>query len=203
MRDPRIDQRPTDPRDEALRVATDALNEVACWVPDGTRRSPLERGAKVETVHDLMQMIIAAIRAAGGAREEVRRLTQANADLREERDRAVKEAQRQDAVAKGLRKERDALAADSERLRAALDRAFEGAARQLAEPRHHGNDQYALTDIATTCELALDATPAQSIAAHDAALLRSLAAKLDGEGHPANEYYRNWLMAEADRIETE
>jgi len=45
------------------------------------------------------------------AREELRRLTQANADLRKERDRAVAEAQRQDGVAKGLRKERDQLAA--------------------------------------------------------------------------------------------
>ncbi len=137
------------------------------------------------------------------AQEEVRRLTQAVGDLRKERDRAVKEAQRQDSVAKALRKDRDALAADNARLRAALDRAFEGAARQLAEPRHHGNDQYALTAIATTCEAALAATPAQSLAAHDAALLRAMAAKLDGEGHPANEYYRNWLMAEADRIEQE
>ena len=42
-----------------------------------------------------------------------------------------------------------------------------------------------------------------ALAAHDASLLRSLAAKLDGEGHPANEYYRNWLRAEADRIEQE
>lgn len=36
-------------------------------------------------------------------REEVRRLTQANGDIRKERDRAVAEAQRQDGVAKGLR----------------------------------------------------------------------------------------------------
>ena len=50
---------------------------------------------------------------------------------------------------------------------------------------------------------ALAATPAQSLEAHDAAVLRRLAAKLDGEGHPANEYYRNWLMAEADRVEKE
>lgn len=38
-------------------------------------------------------------------REAVRRLTQANGDIRKERDRAVAEAQRQDGVAKGLRKE--------------------------------------------------------------------------------------------------
>lgn len=42
-------------------------------------------------------------------REKVRRLTQANADLRKERDRAVAEAQRQDGVAKGLRKKLEAV----------------------------------------------------------------------------------------------
>ena len=60
-----------DPRDEALRVAAEALVEVSCWVPDGTRRSPIERGAQVETVHELMDGIkaaLAALRAAGGAR---------------------------------------------------------------------------------------------------------------------------------------
>ena len=48
---------------------------------------------------------------------------------------------------------------------------------------------------------ALNATPAQSLAAHDAALLREVAGKLDGDGLGANQYYRNWLLAEADRIE--
>lgn len=43
------------------------------------------------------------------AREELRRLTQANGDIRKERDRAVKEAQRQDGVAKGLRAENERL----------------------------------------------------------------------------------------------
>lgn len=42
------------------------------------------------------------------AREEVRRLTQANGDIRKERDRAVAEAQRQDGVAKGLRRDFEA-----------------------------------------------------------------------------------------------
>lgn len=41
------------------------------------------------------------------AREELRRLTQANGDLRKERDRAVAEAQRQDSVANGLRRQLD------------------------------------------------------------------------------------------------
>lgn len=77
--------------------------------------------------------------------------------------------------------ERDALAADNARLRKALEDAFDGAARQLAEPRHHGNDQYALTAIATTCELALAATPAQSPAAHDAALLRDVVDEIEKE----------------------
>lgn len=60
----------TDPRNEALRVAAEALEEVRCWVPDGTRRSPLDRGAKVETVYELMNGIDAALAAirAGGAR---------------------------------------------------------------------------------------------------------------------------------------
>lgn len=174
------------------------------------------------------------------AMEEVRRLTQANTDIRKERDRAVKEAQRQDSVAKGLRRElrqtlealggvaqpgvseaflilgvsgeaaalkrvNAALAADNERLRKAMEQALEGAARQLAEPRNHDNDQYALTAIATTCELALAATPAQSLAAHDAALLRKIATKFRGD--LAKYWDRTYgaaalhLEAEADRIE--
>jgi hypothetical protein len=36
-----------------------------------------------------------------------------------------------------------------------LRRCHEGAARQLAEPRDHDDDQYALTAIATDCEAAL------------------------------------------------
>ena len=39
----------------------------------------------------------------------------------------------------------------------ALRRCHEGAARQLAEPRDHDNDQYALTAIATDCEAVLAA----------------------------------------------
>lgn len=52
---------------------------------------------------------------------------------------------------------------------------------------------------------ALGSTPAQSLAAHDAAVkvavLWEVAEKLNGDGHEANDYYRQWLMAEADRIE--
>ena len=60
-----------------------------------------------------------------------------------------------------LRAERDAVQAEAAGLREALDKACEGAARQLAEPRNYDNDQYALTAIATTCELALARMPEQ------------------------------------------
>jgi len=171
--------------------------------------SAMEYETYHRAAHNALPALLDELEAA---QEEVRRLTQANADLREERDRAVKEAQRQDAVAKGLRKERDALAADNARLRSALEGIAAFAEEDISE----------LTGVAgqmvcffcgyvpheekcphTIATAAIAATPAQSIAAHDAALLRSLAAKLDGEGHPANEYYRNWLRAEADRIEKE
>jgi hypothetical protein len=49
------------------------------------------------------------------------------------------------------------LRAANSKMREALARIHEGAARQLAEPRDHDNDQYALTDIATVAELALAA----------------------------------------------
>lgn len=62
------------------------------------------------------------------------------------------------------------LAAHVERIVGALNRAYEQAARQLAEPRNHGNDQFVLTDIATICERALAATPAQSLEAVTAPL---------------------------------
>lgn len=191
--------------------------------------------------------------------EEVRRLTQANGDLRKERDRAVEEAQRQDGVAKGLRAElakekanaslvgtweqaarkaagedgvqfvgpntifavsdklraeRTALAAHVERIVGALNRAHEQAARQLAEPRNHGNDQFVLTDIATICERALAATPAQSLAAHDRMLLLEVANlirqttpdPIDGlpesfGSHQGRMYALEQILAEADRIE--
>jgi len=57
--------------------------------------------------------------------------------------------------------DRAALRAGAEALeavevaKAALVEAHEGAARQLAEPRSHDDDQWALTAIATTCEAAL------------------------------------------------
>ena len=46
-----------------------------------------------------------------------------------------------------------------ELLRVALERIHEGATRQLAEPRDHGDDQYALTSIATVAEDALAEAP--------------------------------------------
>lgn len=63
-----------------------------------------------------------------------------------------------------LSAETDRLRVEVERLREhearaveALRRCHEGAARQLAEPRDHDNDQYALTAIATDCEAVLEA----------------------------------------------
>lgn len=98
--------------------------------------------------------------------------------------------------------------ADNARLRAAVEDAFDGAARQLAEPRNHDDDQYALTAVATTCELAIEATPAQSLAAHDAAVkvavLREVA---DREFNPEQSAEERWahgvLHGNADRIEKE
>jgi hypothetical protein len=71
-------------------------------------------------------------------------------------------ARSQAAKVWGLVCERDDLKAALEAKReavevakAALVEAHEGAARQLAEPRSHDDDQWALTAIATTCEAAL------------------------------------------------
>ena len=47
---------------------------------------------------------------------------------------------------------------------------------------------------------ALAATPAQSLASVKAEALREVAEKLNGDGHEANDYYRRWLLAEADRL---
>lgn len=102
------------------------------------------------------------------------------------------------AELQSFREHTTALAADNQRLRKALEDAFGGAARQLAEPRNHDDDQYALTAIATTCELALAATPSQSLAAHDAALLREVAKLMDPDGGCYEA-----LLSEADRIEQE
>ena len=48
-----------------------------------------------------------------------------------------------------------AVLAQRDRYEKALRDVHEGAARQLAEPRNHDNDQYALTAIATRVEQAL------------------------------------------------
>ncbi len=47
------------------------------------------------------------------------------------------------------------IKAQRDRYEKALRDVHEGAARQLAEPRNHDNDQYALTAIATRVEEAL------------------------------------------------
>lgn len=62
MRDPRIDQRPTDPRDEALRVAEEALRQV---VTASINAGFSEKQGQLNTV---CRTALAAIRAAGGAR---------------------------------------------------------------------------------------------------------------------------------------
>lgn len=56
-----------------------------------------------------------------------------------------------------MQAERDAAQAGEARAVEAVRRCHEGAARQLAEPRDHDNDQYALTVIATDCEAILAA----------------------------------------------
>jgi hypothetical protein len=43
---------------DALRAA---LTEARCWIVDGTRRTPEQRGAKCETAIDARQMIDAAL----------------------------------------------------------------------------------------------------------------------------------------------
>lgn len=126
-----------------------------------------------------------------------------------ERDRRMK------LIGAAVKEERTALAADNERLRAALEEIGKqldacktfvvgGCMGQttdnIMKATVYHRVPYMLRELVLA---ALAATPAQSLEAHDAAVLRRLAAKLDGEGHPANEYYRNWLMAEADRVEKE
>lgn len=41
-----------------------ALVEAACWIPDGSRRTPEQRGAKCETADEAREMIAAAITKA-------------------------------------------------------------------------------------------------------------------------------------------
>jgi hypothetical protein len=43
-----------------------ALQEAQCWIVDGTRRTPEQRGARCETVGDVEVMIAAAIAKAEG-----------------------------------------------------------------------------------------------------------------------------------------
>lgn len=99
--------------------------------------------AFISAAHNALPSLLDELEAA---RKELRRLTQANGDIRKERDRAVKEAQRQDGVAKGLRSElevvREAnsatvemIAALSGRLKAA-GQELEAAQEQLQLERH-------------------------------------------------------------------
>lgn len=43
-----------------------ALEEAACWIPDGSRQTPEQRGAKRETADEVREMIAAAIARAKG-----------------------------------------------------------------------------------------------------------------------------------------
>lgn len=94
------------------------------------------------------------------------KVSQDVARLQKERDEARAEATRfsemadnfsthcQAACDKADALEVDLATAKAEAARAAeaLRRIHEGACRQLAEPRNHYNDQFALTAIATDCE---------------------------------------------------
>jgi len=42
-----------------------ALKEAACWIPDGSSRTPEQKGAKCETLLDLETVIQDALKAAG------------------------------------------------------------------------------------------------------------------------------------------
>ncbi len=49
----------------AHKGLVEALRESACWIPDGSRRTPEQRGAKCETVGEVEAMIKAALERAG------------------------------------------------------------------------------------------------------------------------------------------
>ena len=46
----------------------EALREALCWIPDGSRQTPDQRGAKCETAYDARKMVRAILsKAEGGA----------------------------------------------------------------------------------------------------------------------------------------
>ena len=99
-------------------------------------------------------------------------------------------------------------------LRRELSVIYEGATTQLAEPRDHGNDQYALFHIATIAESVFARTPAQSLGQLKAVVLREHAKILlslakSGAGTYSVAYNSGIadaavrLRSEADRLEKE
>ena len=42
----------------------EALKEASCWITDGSRRTPEQRGAKCQTADDVRRMIAAAVEKA-------------------------------------------------------------------------------------------------------------------------------------------
>lgn len=90
---------------ELRRLHEAAIQETS--TPQDLRRSMNAAYLSLPAMLDELEAARLEMRRQGSViaelREEVRRLTQANGDLRQERDRAVAEAQRQDGVAKGLR----------------------------------------------------------------------------------------------------
>lgn len=194
-----------------LRRLWEAANKPEGW-------TAIEHGNFTRAAFNALPALLDQLEAS---REEVRRLKQANGDIRKERDRAVAEAKRQDGVAKGLRKERNALAADNARLRAALeeiggplivpdaDGLIDDATCTYCETSSiEGCDEDCPREIA---EEALAATPAQSLAAHDAALLREVAGGVDkiavvptiDTPQSMRDLIADAIRAKADRIEKE
>lgn len=51
---------------DAIALAVRALEEVRLWIPDGTKRSPKDRGAKVETTGELTGIVETALAALKG-----------------------------------------------------------------------------------------------------------------------------------------
>lgn len=151
--------------------------------------------------------------------EKVRRLQQANADLRKARESAVEEAKRQHTLAKGAREQadnfaahcetavrkadaltddRDALAADNARLREAL-----GKIRDRALPLGLDRGDSVTMLIA---EEALTATPDQYLAAHISSLHKSVDGPLPEiesittTGEENGDSYRQIIQAGIDDL---
>ena len=54
----------------AVKLLREALGEAACWVPDGSYMTAVERGAKCETAGDMREMISIAITATAPKGEQ-------------------------------------------------------------------------------------------------------------------------------------